>query len=85
MNIQVEKKRMFSKNDNSNFDIEGILAVNKLKTSAPSSVELAKRFSVKKKPEVQVFNDQGLTWSVVNIIKQFLKIDFRIKIVGVVK
>ena len=69
MNIQVEKKRMFSKNDNSNFDIEGILAVNKLKTSAPSSVELAKRFSVKKKPEVQVFNDQGLTWSVVNIIK----------------
>jgi hypothetical protein len=69
MNIQVEKKRMFSKNDNSNFDIEGILAVNKLKTSAPSSVELAKRFSVKKKPEVQVFNDQGLNWSEVNIIK----------------
>ena len=69
MNIQVEKKRMFSKNDNSNFDIEGVLAVNKLKTSAPSSVELTKRFSVKKKPELQVFNDQGLTWSEVNIIK----------------
>lgn len=69
MNIQVEKKRMFSKNDNSNFDIEGVLAVNKLKTSAPSSVESTKRFSVKKKPEEQVFNDQGLTWSEVNIIK----------------
>ncbi|MBP6511693.1 MAG: carboxypeptidase-like regulatory domain-containing protein [Bacteroidia bacterium] len=69
MNIQVEKKRMFSKNDNSSFDIEGVLAVNKLKTSAPSPVELTKRFSVKKKPEEQVFNDQGLTWSEVNIIK----------------
>ena len=60
---------MFSKNDNSSFDIEGVLAVNKLKTSAPSPVELTKRFSVKKKPEEQVFNDQGLTWSEVNIIK----------------
>ncbi len=69
MNIQVEKKRMFSKNDNSSFDIEGVLAINKLKTSNSTPVETAKRYTTKKRPEQQVFNDLKLNWSEINVIK----------------
>ena len=69
MNIQVEKKRLFSKNDNSNFYIEGILAINKLKITNTTPVEATKRFSVKKRPEDQVFNDFNLSWSEINVIK----------------
>lgn len=69
MNIQVEKKRMFSANDNSSFDIEGVLAINKLKTANSTPVETAKRFTTKKRPEEQVFNDLNLNWSEINVIK----------------
>ena len=69
MNIQVEKKRMFSKNDNSSFDIEGVLAINKLKTANSTPVETAKRYTTKKRPEQQVFNDLKLNWSEINVIK----------------
>jgi len=69
MNIQVEKKRMFSKNDNSSFDIEGVLAINKLKTAHSTPVETTKRFTTKKRPEEQVFNDLNLNWAEINVIK----------------
>lgn len=69
MNIKVEKKRMFSANDHSSFDIEGVLAMNKLKITNASPVEAGKRFSTKKRPEEQVFNDLNIGWQDVNVIK----------------
>lgn len=70
MDLNVEKKRMFAANDNSNFKIFGILTVTRIDTASPQPVEKAKRYSSKKKPEEQVFNDAGLSWEQINVIKR---------------
>lgn len=70
MNINVEKKRMFAANDHSVFKIFGVLVVNKIDIGTPTPVEKLKRYSSEKKPEEQVFNDLGLTWDQINVIKR---------------
>ena len=70
MDINVEKKRMFTSNDNSNFKIFGVLIVNKIDIGSPTPVQKEKRYTAKKKPEEQVFNDPGLTWDQINVIKR---------------
>lgn len=70
MDINVEKKRMFSANDNSNFKILGALIVNRIDIGSPTAVAKEKRYTSKKKPEEQVFNDLGLTWDQINVIKR---------------
>lgn len=70
MDINVEKKRMFTANDNSNFKIFGVLIVNKIDIGSPTPVQKEKRYTAKKKPEEQVFNDPGLTWDQINVIKR---------------
>ena len=70
LDLNVEKKRMFSANDHSNFKIFGLLVVNKIDIGSPTPVEKAKRYSSDKKPEEQVFNDSGLTWDQINVIKR---------------
>jgi len=70
MDMNVEKKRLFAANDNSNFKIFGILTVTKLDTSTPATVDKKKRYSSDKKPEEQVFNDAGLSWEQINVIKR---------------
>jgi hypothetical protein len=70
MDLNVEKKRMFAANDNSNFKIFGILTVTRIDTASPQPVEKAKRYSSKKKPEEQIFNDAGLSWEQINVIKR---------------
>lgn len=70
MDMNVEKKRLFAANDNSNFKIFGILTVTKIDTSTPAPVEKKKRYSSDKKPEEQVFNDAGLSWEQINVIKR---------------
>lgn len=70
MDMNVEKKRLFAANDNSNFKIFGILTVTKIDTSTPAPVDKKKRYSSDKKPEEQVFNDAGLSWEQINVIKR---------------
>jgi hypothetical protein len=70
LDMNVEKKRMFAANDNSNFKIFGFLTVNKLNTTSATAVPAAKRFKSDKKPEEQVYNDEQLNWSEINMIKR---------------
>jgi len=70
INLNVEKKRMFSANDNSNFIIEGIFTVNKLQLSGAKQIEVPKRYIASKNMEEQVHNEDGITWSGINIIKK---------------
>lgn len=60
---------MFRKNDRSNFEIEQFLTVNDLNTVDPAQIPEAKRFNKEKKMDGQVYNDDGITWEGLNIIK----------------
>jgi len=60
----------FRKNDRSTFEIEQYFFVNDLKTIAIAEVPPEKRFDSKKEMEKQVYNDNGLTWEGLNIIKK---------------
>jgi hypothetical protein len=62
-------KHMFRKDDRSQFDIEQFLTVNELKTTNPMPIPVEKQFKADKKMEGQIFNDEGLTWDGLNIIK----------------
>lgn len=64
------KKHWFEPNEQSDFEIESIFTVNKLKLKSNSTIPLAKRFDSSKKMETQIFNDDNLKWSEVNIIKR---------------
>lgn len=68
LDINVERKRMFSANDNSRFTIQGILNVNRLVTGNPVPVEKTRRYKSRKRPEEQVFNDYNLRWEEVNVL-----------------
>lgn len=70
MDINVEKKRLFAANDRSNFKIFGILTVTRIDTGSPVPVEKTKRYSASRKPEEQVFNDAGLSWDQINLIRR---------------
>ncbi len=70
INLNVEKKRMFSANDNSNFIIEGIFTVNKLQLTGAKQIEVPKRYIASKNMEEQVHNEDGINWSGINIIKK---------------
>lgn len=68
MDMDVERKRMFSANDNSHFTINGLLNINRLVTGTPAPVEKGKRYSAKKRPEEQVYNDYNLKWEEINVV-----------------
>ncbi len=75
-NIQVNisadltKKHWFKENEHSTFEAEGIFNVNKLKTEKAIAIDPSKRFDSKKPLKDQVHNDEGNTWSGINIIKK---------------
>lgn len=65
----ITKKHWFSANEHSDFTIEQLLFVNKVETSGISPVDPKKKFNAGKKPEEQVYNDIGISWSDVNKIQ----------------
>lgn len=75
-NIQVNvtayltKKHWFKPNEHSYFELEGIFTTNKLKTDNILPIPATKRFKTDKKLKEQVYNDEGITWSGINIIKK---------------
>ena len=72
VNISAEltKKYWFKTNEHSTFEIEGIFTVNKLNTLNAKPIDPAKKFEAKKSLKEQVHNDDGITWSGINIIKK---------------
>jgi CarboxypepD_reg-like domain len=70
LGAMLTKKHWFADNEHSLFEVESMFTVNKIKINGTSPIPKEKRFDAKKKIEPQVFNDEGLNWSEVNIIKK---------------
>ena len=70
LNIGITKKKMFRENEHSDFEFNQVLSVNKFKLDNSAPIPLDKRFNSEKEFETQVFNDNGLSWPEINIIKK---------------
>jgi hypothetical protein len=70
LSAELTKKHWFADNEHSFFDVESMFTVNKIKINGISPIPKEKRFDAKKKIDSQVFNDEGLNWTDVNIIKK---------------
>lgn len=68
--INLSNKHWFKPDEHSNFAIEGVFTVNKLKIEDSTPVPAAKRFNPNKDMKTQVFNDENISWSDINIIKK---------------
>lgn len=70
VNLNLTNRHWFKPNEHSNFEIEGVFIVNKINIGQPAAIPVAKRFTPKKEMKAQVFNDDGLSWEGLNIIKK---------------
>jgi hypothetical protein len=70
ININISNKHWFRPNEHSDFVIEGIYTVNKLKVENASPIPAEKRFDARKEMKDQVHNDEHITWEGINIIKK---------------
>lgn len=69
LSAQVERKRLFAANDNSLFEIDGLLNISRIDPDQAQQVETEKRYSTRKRPENQVFSEPGIIWDDVDVIK----------------
>lgn len=67
--IELTNKHWFKPDEHSSFYIESVFTVNKTRIEQASAIPAAKRFKSNKDMKDQVFNDEGLTWDGINIIK----------------
>jgi len=70
MDLTITKKNMFKENEHSDFGINWVFSVNKFELDNPVPIPLDKRFNSETEFETQVFNDNGLSWSEINIMKK---------------
>lgn len=70
ISINLTNKHWFKANEHSDFVIEGVYTVNKMKIDNVSPIPVAKRFNPNKEMKTQVFNDDGISWEGINIIKK---------------
>lgn len=70
MDIIVTNNHAFRTDEYSEFKIEQFYAVNKLKIDKPLNVPGEKRFDPAKDISKQVYNDEGISWEGLNIIKE---------------
>ena len=70
MSADFTKTHWFEPDEHSSFSIEGVFNVNKIKINGTQPITKEKRFVPSKKIEPQVFNDEKINWSDVNIIKK---------------
>lgn len=64
------KRNWFSRNNHFDISLEGIFAVNKIKIREPLAIDPAKRFNAGKPMKDQAYNDAGISWSEINVIKR---------------
>ena len=70
INIGLTKKYMFGKNEHSNFEFKQVFSVNKFELANYALIPLENKFNPENEFETQVFNDNGLFWSEINIMKK---------------
>ncbi|MBI2967877.1 MAG: carboxypeptidase-like regulatory domain-containing protein [Bacteroidetes bacterium] len=64
------KRHWFKRNEHSDFLIEENFVINEIKTEDIFPIREEKRFIADKKPDGQVYNDDRITWTDVNVIKK---------------
>jgi|TARA_B110000116_G_C16762027_1_gene548901 hypothetical protein len=70
LDFTITKKYMFMKNEHSDFKFNQVFSVNKFELDNPVPIALEKKFNPENEFETQVFNDNGLSWSEINIMKK---------------
>lgn len=70
IDIKLTNRHWFAPNEHSDFEIEQVFVVNKTKVDQATPIPANKRFDSKKDMPSQVFNDEGLSWEGLNIIKR---------------
>ncbi len=70
VNVELINKHWFRKDEHSVFEIEGVFTVTKTDVESAKQIPAAKRFNPKKDMKDQVFNDEGMSWEGLNIIKK---------------
>lgn len=70
ISITLTNNHLFKKDERSDFEIEQFFTVNALKTENPVKIPADKRFKEGLDMQKQVYNDEGLTWEGLNIIKK---------------
>ncbi|MBL7933942.1 MAG: carboxypeptidase-like regulatory domain-containing protein [Bacteroidia bacterium] len=70
IDLKLTNRHWFSPNEHSLFEIEQVFVVNKTKVEQASPIPANKKFDSKKDMPSQVFNDDGLSWEGLNIIKR---------------
>lgn len=68
--MKIERKYVFKTNEVANIYMEGIFAVNKIKFENVTNIPKTKQYDKKKKMKDQVYNDQGISWNGMNMIKK---------------
>lgn len=69
LDFVMTKKKMFSENERSKFAINQIFSVNQIELDNPTSIPEDKRFDREKSYDEQLFNDSGIRWEEVNVVK----------------
>lgn len=70
IDIKLTNRHWFRANEHSNFEIESVFTVNRSRVGDASPIPAAKLFNAKKDMKTQVYNDEGLSWEGLNIIKK---------------
>ena len=65
----ITKKYTFKENEFARFEIEQLLSMNHIKPGVAKEISKEKRFDAKKQMPEQVYNDDNVKWSDVNVVK----------------
>jgi len=66
IDLEIKKRHLFSKNEESDFTIEQLFKVNHISTPNSSPIPEDRRFDPKKPMEEQIFNTGNISWNQVN-------------------
>jgi hypothetical protein len=70
VDLKLTRRHWFKSNEHSDFEIEQVFAVNKSKIENTTPIPQEKRFVASKDMKTQIYNDEGLSWEGLNIIKK---------------
>lgn len=68
--LKLTNRHWFKPDEHSDFEIEQVFTVNEISIEKIKSIAPAKRFNGNKEMKSQVYNDEGLSWEGINIIKK---------------
>lgn len=68
--LKLTNRHWFRADEHSDFEIEQVFTVNETRIEKTQAIPVAKRFIANKEMQTQVYNDEGIRWEGINIIKK---------------